>query len=158
MIKVKIKHMKILLVILLIFCGTAIAENLEVELHLTSYHFDDDGYEEDNYGLGVSYFFKERWSATGGIFNNSYDDTSIYLGVAYTYDLCSSDTFICTIGALAGLVTGYEDNIDHAGDLYPIILPEFKIGYQQYFLKSRFIPDLGDNASAVFTFSAGREF
>jgi len=76
----------------------------------------------------------------------------------YTYDLCTSDTFICTIGAIGGVVTGYEDNIDHTGDLYPIILPEFKIGYQQYFLKSRFIPDVGDNASSVFTFSAGRKF
>ena len=150
--------MKRIILILLFVSGTAIAENFEVELHLTSYHFNDDGYEEDNYGLGLSYFFKERWSATGGIFNNSYDDTSIYVGVAYTYDLCASDKFACTIGALGGVVTGYEDNIDHAGDLYPIILPEFKIGYQQYFLKSRFIPDFGDNASDVFTFSVGRKF
>ncbi len=143
---------------LLLVCGTAIAENYEAELHLTSYHFDDDGYEEDNYGLGLSYFFKERWSATGGIFNNSYDDTSIYAGIAYSYDLCGSDEFICTIGALGGLVTGYEDNIDHAGDLYPIILPEVKIGYQKYFVKSRFIPDLGENASSVLTLSVGRKF
>lgn len=150
--------MKILFVFLLFSCGVAIAENLELELHVTSYHFDDDGYEEDNYGLGVSYFFKERWSVTGGIFNNSYDDTSVYVGVAYTYDLCASDEYACTIGAFGGVVTGYEDNIDHAGDLYPIILPEFKIGYQRYYLKSRFIPDLGNNASAVLTFSLGREF
>lgn len=150
--------MKILFVILLLVSGTAIAENLEVELHLTSFHFDDDGYEEDNYGLGAAYYFKERWAVSGGGFNNSYDDTSFYLGLVYTYDLCASDEFACTIGALGGLVTGYQDNIDHAGDLYPVILPEFKLGYQQYFLKSRFIPDLGENASAVFTFSLGREF
>ncbi|MFK7815746.1 MAG: hypothetical protein AB8B92_05370 [Gammaproteobacteria bacterium] len=150
--------MKIILLSLLFICGAAMAENFEVELHLTSHHFDDDGYEEDNYGLGLSYFFKERWSATGGIFNNSYDDTSIYAGVAYTYNLCASGKFFCTIGAIGGLVTGYEDNIDHAGDLYPIILPEFKMGYQQYFLKSRFIPDLGDNASSVLTLSVGRKF
>lgn len=146
------------MLILLFASGTAIAENYEVELHLTSYHFDDDGYEEDNYGVGLSYFFKERWSATGGIFNNSYDDTSIYAGVAYSYDLCASDEFLCTIGAFGGLVTGYEDNIDHAGDLYPIILPEVKFGYQKYFVKSRFIPDLGDNASSVLTLSVGRKF
>ncbi len=150
--------MKIIVLILLFLMGTANAEKFELELHLTSHHFDDDGFEEDNYGLGLSYFFKERWSATGGIFNNSYDDTSIYAGVAYTYDLCVSDTFSCTVGALGGLVTGYADNIDNAGDLYPIILPEFKIGYQQYFLKSRFIPDLGENASSVLTLSVGRKF
>jgi len=150
--------MKIFYVILFLVCNSAIAENFEVELHLTSYHFDDDGYEEDNYGLGLSYFFKERWSATGGIFNNSYDDTSLYAGIAYSYDLCTSDNLICSIGAIGGLVTGYEDNIDNAGDLYPIILPEFKLGYQKYFVKSRFIPDLGENASAVLTLSVGRKF
>ncbi|MGH1537140.1 MAG: hypothetical protein ACRBDX_03700 [Gammaproteobacteria bacterium] len=145
-------------IILFFVYNAAAAEKLELELHLTSYHLDDDGYEEDNYGLGVAYYFKECWSATGGFFNNSYDDISIYVGVAYSYDLCVSDKFVCSLGALGGLVTGYEDNIDHAGDLYPIILPELKLGYQQYFLKSRFIPDLGDNASAVLTLSMGREF
>ncbi len=150
--------MKIIILILLFVCGAAVAENLEVELHLTSYHFDDDGYEEDNYGLGLSYYFKQRWSVTGGGFNNSYDDVSFYVGVAYGYDLCPSNVFACTIGAIGGIVTGYGDNIDNAGELWPIILPEFRLGYQDYFIKSRFIPDVGENSSAVFTFSVGRKF
>ena len=150
--------MKILFLILLLVCGTASAENLEIELHLTSHHFDDDGFEEDNYGLGAAYYFRERWAVTGGGFNNSYDDTSLYLGLAYTYDLCASDEFACTIGAIGGVVTGYGDNVDNAGDIWPIILPEFRLGYQCYFIKSRFFPDVGDNSSAAFTFSVGREF
>jgi len=51
--------MKKLFTVLLLVCGTAAAENFELEIHLTSYHFDYDGYEEDNYGVGLSYFFKE---------------------------------------------------------------------------------------------------
>jgi hypothetical protein len=101
------------IIVILLVSGPTIAENLEVELHITSYRFDDDddGYEEDN------------------------------------YDLCATDEFIYAIGAIGGLVTGYEDNIDHTGDLYPIILPGFKISYQKYFVKSRFITNLGENAS-----------
>ena len=150
--------MKLLLVSLLFFCGNAVAENLELELHLTSYHFDDDGYEEDNYGLGISYNFRESWSVTGGVFNNSYDHTSVYAGIAYRYNLCVSEEFVCSVGAIGGVVTGYEGYIDHAGEVWPIILPEFRLGYQQYFIKSRFFPDVGDNASAVITFSVGRDF
>lgn len=150
--------MKKIFTILLLVSGVAVAENLELELHLTSYHTDDDGYEEDNYGLGLAYYFKERWGVSGGGFNNSYDDTSLYLGLVYSYDLCASNEFDCTIGAIGGVVTGYEDHVSRASDVWPIVLPELKLGYKQYFMKSRFFPDLGSNASSALTFSLGREF
>ena len=139
--------------------GTPLAEYTEFELHLTSYHFDDSSdFENDNHGIGVTHYYKDRWGISVGGYNNSYDDTSLYLGLVYTNDLCSSDTLTCAVGAIGGVVTGYENNIDRAGDVWPIVLPEFKLGYEQYFIKSRFFPDLGSNASAAITLSVGREF
>ncbi|MGI9228126.1 MAG: hypothetical protein ACR2PU_04975, partial [Gammaproteobacteria bacterium] len=95
--------MKISLITLLLVSTTALAEHTEFELHLTSHHFSNSSeFEEDNYGVGVTHYFKDRWGISAGGFNNSYDDTSLYLALTYTYDLCSTDTIVCTIGVIVG--------------------------------------------------------
>ncbi|MEJ2116103.1 MAG: hypothetical protein P8X88_08710 [Gammaproteobacteria bacterium] len=151
--------MKILFIVLLLFCATAQAEHTELELHLTSYHFSNrSDYEEKNYGIGITHYFKDRWGISAGVFNNSYDNTSVYLGLTYTYDFCSSDSIMCSIGVIGGVVTGYEGYVSGAGELRPIALPEFKFGYRRYFIKSRFFPETGRDTSSTITFSIGREF
>lgn len=151
--------MKISLIVLLLVCTTALAEHTGFELHLTSHHFDNSSeFEEDNYGIGVTHYYKDRWGISAGGFNNSYDDTSLYLGLVYIYNLCFSSTLSCAIGAVGGVATGYGDHVSGAGEVRPIFLPEFKLGYQRYFIKSRFFPETGSGTSATITFSIGREF
>ena len=151
--------MKILSIVLLLLSTTAQAEHTELELHLTSHHFNNrSDFEEDNYGIGITHYFKDRYGISAGVFNNSYDNTSVYLGLIYTYDLCSSDSIICSIGAIGGVVTGYEGYVSGAGELRPLALPEFKLGYQRYFIKSRFFPKTGSDTTSTITFSIGREF
>ncbi len=54
--------MKISLIVLLLVCTTSLAEHTEFELHLTSHHFDNSSeFEEDNYGIGVTRYYKDRW-------------------------------------------------------------------------------------------------
>ncbi len=55
-------------------------------------------------------------------------------------------------------MTGYEGNVSGAGEVRPIALPEFKLGYRWYFIKSRFFPETGSDTSSTITFSIGREF
>jgi len=76
----------------------------------------------------------------------------------YTYNLCLSSTLSCAIGAVGGVATGYGDHVNGAGEVRLIFLPEFKLGYQRYFIKSRFFPETGSGTSAAITFSIGREF
>jgi len=59
---------------------------------------------------------------------------------------------------IAGGVTGYEGNVSGAGEVRPIVIPEFKLGHKRYFIKSRFFPDTGSDTSATITFSIGHEF
>ena len=59
---------------------------------------------------------------------------------------------------IAGGVTGYEGNVSGAGEVRPMVIPEFRLGYKRYFIKSRFLPDTGSDTAATITFSIGREF
>jgi hypothetical protein len=69
-----------------------------------------------------------------------------------------SDITVCAIGVIGGVVTGYEGNVSGAGEVRPIALPEFKLGYQRYFIKSHFFPETGSDTSSTITLSIGREF
>lgn len=150
--------MKTPIILMLLFSSAAMAEHTEIELHITSHHFSNSSdFEEDNYGIGITHYFKDRWGISAGGFNNSYDDTSIYLALTYTYDFCSGIT-TCAIGLIAGGVTGYDDNVSGAGEVRPVVIPEFKLGHKRYFIKSRFFPDTGSDTAAAITLSIGREF
>lgn len=133
----------------------------EVEIHLTSYHFENqDDFNTENFGVGFNYPIKqsERFSASVGVFDNSYDELSFYLGVTFQHDFCSSDTWICALGVIGGVITGYEDDVEGASSVQPVALPQFKLGYKSFTATTRFIPDLGENAENVLTFSVGKEF
>ncbi len=77
--------------------------------------------------------------------------------MTYTYDFCSGN-ITCVIGLIAGGVTGCDDNVSGAGEVRPVVVPEFKLGYRRYFIKSRFFPDTGSDTAAAITLSIGREF
>lgn len=125
----------------------------ELELHVTSYHFDehdDDDFNEFNIGAGYNYEFNSKTYAVIGAFNNSYDKLSVYAGAKWL----PIDIKFFKAGIGGGVVTGYEDDTD-ANAVQPIIIPEIQFHYKQFFLASRFAPDLGENSSAAITFSIG---
>jgi hypothetical protein len=126
----------------------------ELEVHMASKHFDDNfDYNETNLGLGYSHDIFDSVQLTGGGFNNSYDTTSIYAGAKWL----PLDFNVFRAGVVVGVVTGYEDHTD-AKSVQPMILPEIQIGTDKIFLISRILPDLGDNSTAVVTFSLGIGF
>ncbi len=125
----------------------------EVEIHVTSYHFDesgDDDFNEVNIGAGYNYEIKPTIFAVAGAFNNSYEKLSIYAGAKW---LPIEYKFI-KLGVVGGVVTGYEDDTD-ANEVQPIIIPEVQLHYKKVYLVSRISPDVGDNSSVAITFSLG---
>ncbi len=125
----------------------------ELELHATSYHFDehdDDDFNEFNIGAGYNYEFNSKTYAVIGAFNNSYDKLSVYVGAKWL----PIDIKFFKAGFMAGLVTGYEDDTD-ANAVQPMIIPEIQFHYKQFFLASRVIPDFGENSTTAITFSIG---
>lgn len=143
------------------FQQMAYAVGPEVELHVTSYHFDNQSdFNTENFGIGLNYPIKnsEKYSFSVGTFDNSYDEQSFYLGVTAQYDFCKSEIWICSAGVIGGVITGYDDDVDGASAVQPVALPQFKIGYNGFTATTRFIPDLGDNSENVLTLSVGKEF
>ena len=128
----------------------------ELELHLTSYHFNedsDDNFNEFNIGAGYNYEMSSKIFASVGVFNNSYEKLSIYVAAKW---LPLEYKFI-KAGLVTGFVTGYDEDTD-ANENQPAIIPEIQFHYEQYYLVSRFAPDLGDNSSSAITLSIGYKF
>lgn len=140
---------------------TVLAIGPEVELHLTSLHFDNQSdFNTENFGIGINYPIKQskHYSFSAGTFDNSYDEQSFYLGVTAQYDLCKSEIWVCSVGVIGGVITGYEDDVEDANAVQPVALPQFKLGYNGFTATTRFIPDLGENSENVLTLSVGKEF
>jgi len=99
----------------------------QTSTHSQSSYWDKYGvkhkFNAENEGLGVTY--KEGpWSYKAGYYDNSYYDTTAYLGAER--DLFTSR--YASIGLAAGIFTGYEDKAPHADK--PLLLgagPVFSI-------------------------------
>ncbi len=127
----------------------------EIEIHGLSHHTNsgDFDFNETNLGLGYNHNIHKNVDLSVGGFINSYDDTSFYLGFTPKYDFCSGSVR-CEVGAIAGLVTGYDNEFTDASSVQPLILPQFVIGTDRLNLKMRYIPSIEGNIN-VFTFSIG---
>lgn len=132
----------------------------EVEMHFTSHHLSNSSqFNEDNFGIGIRFPIKntERFGFTAGTYNNSYDRQSFYTGITFDHDFCAGNKYVCKAGIIGGLVSGYDKHTS-ASAIQPIALPQLTLGFKQVFLRSRFIPKINKETSAVFSFSVGFNF
>ena len=129
----------------------------EFELHVTSHHLSNSSrFNEDNLGIGIRFPIKntERFGFTAGAYNNSYDRNSFYAGITFDHDMCKNSKYVCKAGIIGGLVSGYDKHTS-ASAIQPIALPQLTLGYKNLFIRSRFIPKINKETSAVFSFSVG---
>lgn len=90
-----------------------------------SRHFErDKGFRENNYGLGVQVGLSRINSVTGGVFRNSDDAHSRYLG--WIWQPC--EIGIARFGLWAGALDGYPKMRD--GGLFLAALPMVSIDYK----------------------------
>jgi len=101
-----------------------------VNLHLGSKHINAQrDFNETNLGLGVAYNLGTNASLRGGFYNNSEDNTSVYMGG----ELHSNQSRMFTVGLQYGVVSGYSQ-IPLVFYVMPVISHRYKnvrteIGY-----------------------------
>ncbi len=169
-----IRHITAAAVILFMFVAFgspeagAAAGDLRVDLNLASKHtsasqYTYNGktkdYNEQNYGLGLSYDIDGTFEATAGFFSNSYAKNSNYAGVKVKHDFWFGRLTV-TPGVTFGLVTGYDDTEVDAAKYQPIAVPSVAFEYNNFSTTIGYIPlRLAKDASTdVITFQIGYRF
>lgn len=121
---------------------------LFLQLNVASYHpneDDDEDYNEFNPGVGLEYHMDGYYLA-GGFFENSIDKFSTYWGVGHERTI-GADWF--GLGALGGIVTGYDSGVSPRLAIVPYIL--LKNGRTS--LKTYYVPSVGDVDSDAIGFA-----
>ncbi|MGC2165078.1 MAG: hypothetical protein WA632_03570 [Gallionella sp.] len=104
-----------------------------------SYHFQKDkGLNNRNFGAGVEYRFSHMNSITLGMFGNSDNQTSHYLGWYWL----PVDLGCARIGAVFGAIDGYPRMLD--GGWFLAAIPTASIEYQNVGLNLLFMPSFQD--------------
>ena len=83
-----------------------------------SAHFDSDkGLRNANLGLGFEFRIDNTWSATAGLFRNSDNADSRYMGVYYQPWTWAG----AKLGVVGGVFDGYPNA--YGGGWFPVIIP-----------------------------------
>ena len=99
-------------------------------------------WNERNYGLGVTAKEGNTLYSLGG-YMNSFNEPSIYAGMGYEFPL--SDKYDISLGALAGIVTGYEEPIT------PMVLPKLSFGLGDFGnINFMYAPEYKDKSPEVW--------
>lgn len=103
------------------------AHSADVVMHWGSKHFGsgvaDEQFNERNLGIGVVHNISRSFSMRGGIYDNSYNRNSVYLGG----DLYMVHRYFTT-GVQAGIATGYAGTQQGSGGVTPYLMPYIGVG------------------------------
>jgi hypothetical protein len=103
------------------------ARAADLVLHVGSNHFGTDAQEYDfnerNLGVGVKYDLTRGLALRGGVYDNSYNRGSVYLGG----DVHTNNRMV-NAGVQAGVVSGYDGTPQGAGSVTAYFLPYVSVG------------------------------
>ena len=139
-------HHRIVLVLLLgLLIGAMPAEAQRINLHGLSQHYgpEEFDYNDENWGIGYEHGVMERdlieLALGGGVFRNSFRNTSVYVSGVATIP----PDWPVRVGIIGLMVTGYdgthrdpdgnEINLGFAHTVTPIVMPGISIGYTVQF-------------------------
>lgn len=109
-------------------------------------YLERNDYNERNAFIGIRYGLLEA-----GVYNNSYEETSIVIGAHKQWDLLSQDNdFIIRVGLRGGVVT-YDS-------VLPFAQPTAAIGYKNVTAELSWIPVITSEMNGVFTLNFGYTF
>jgi hypothetical protein len=133
--------MRAILLALSLVAGTAqSAELIYVTSGWASKHFNADrSYNERNYGIGVQRQVADDWSVSAGVYRNSLDRTTVYVGGTWTPIAFGS----FRAGVFGGLATGYDYAVVPFGG--PML--EARIG--RVMAQAVVIPPVGEKAPST---------
>lgn len=121
-------------------------------LHGGSKHYGDtQGYDfnESNSGVGYQHDITPQFAVIGGVYDNSYNRTSVYAGAAVTTN--PRRTF--SVGLQGGIVTGYDDTPQGTGVVTGYVLPFVRARRGLVFAEIGWIPPL--TGIGAITYSVG---
>jgi len=112
-----------------------------------SAHFDTHkGLRNNNLGFGVEAVINEDWSATAGVFTNSNNARSHYLGAYYQPWHWGS----WKAGAVVGGFNGYPNAF--GGGWFPAMLPVVTVEGERFGLNIALVPPLKDRLYGAVSF------
>jgi len=110
-----------------------------------SYHFDRERtFNSRNIGFGAEYRFSSVASFTIGTFNNSYHESSKYIG-AYWQPI---QLGVFKLGAVAGIFNGYSKTND--GGWFPAIIPALTYEGDRFGVNLLMVPSIPDRVAGSF--------
>ena len=113
-------------------------ERFALQLNLASYHPGNSSeYNQFNRGIGVEYHLDSFFLAGGYFWNSLYRD-SFYAGVGKEFTF--GDVEWIGLGAIGGLITGYDDGQEPR----PALVPYIFLTKNRYTLKIHYLPEIGD--------------
>jgi hypothetical protein len=143
---------KLLLFFLLLVATVASANDVYLDINLSSSHVKSGYYEnqeltpynEKNLGLGITYTYNPNLDFKIGFYENSYYKTSVYVGAHPNINILNDNRMVVEPGLLLGVVSGYEEEdnagIEIGGGLNVIILPTLRLGYESVFFNIGYLP------------------
>ncbi|MGH1441762.1 MAG: hypothetical protein ACRBBR_16735 [Cellvibrionaceae bacterium] len=87
-------------------------------------------YNEDNEGFGITYGYKDYLDIKMGFFENSYFKTSTYIGAVLNKDFYIFNDIVISPGLGLMLTTGYDDTPIDAPVIAPIFHPSISFGHK----------------------------
>ncbi len=107
-----------------------------------SYHFDRErSFNSRNIGFGAEYRFSSVASFTAGTYNNSYHESSNYIGAYWQPILLGPFKF----GAVAGGFNGYSKTND--GGWFPAIVPALTYEGDRFGVNLLMVPSIPDKVA-----------
>ncbi len=111
---------------------------------LLSYHFKHDSKRNDtNYGIGAEYRYSTVHAVTLGVFNNSFRETSHYVGWLWQ----PVGLGPARIGAAFGAINGYSEHRN--GAWFPAVIPTASIEYKRIGASLMFVPPAVKGTGAI---------
>lgn len=109
-------------------------------------YLEHNDYNEKNAFIGVRYGLLEA-----GVYNNSYEETSIVIAMHKQWDLLSQDNdFIVRVGLRGGIVT--------YNAILPFAQPTAALGYKNVTAEVSWIPVITSEMNGVITLNFGYTF
>ena len=127
-------------------------ENFALQINLASYHPGNaDEYNQFNRGIGIEYHYDSFFIAGGYFWNSLYRD-SFYAGVGKEFTFGNVEWV--GLGAIGGLITGYDDGQEPR----PALIPYIFFTKNQYTLKVHYLPEFGEVHDDAFGFALRIKF
>ena len=117
--------------------------------HEKSTYDNNQEYNENNFGLGLSYGYSESIDFKVGFYDNSYNRTTKYLAAIWQKNYYYKQLRISP-GAGIFLVTGYDGTPEFAKKIQPGVIPSLSIGYENVALNIGLVPSVKSNNVATF--------